>query len=570
MAHPVPFLVLSVYAPTAAAETDTKDTFYQDISEIISENGGAMIVILGDFNARILTDPGLPRHVGPNIFRGEHPLGTYSEEVLDNRERFLDFLLQQDLVALNTLQEGPPNTQITFRNPGQPNFEPPWVETNFAQIDYVLTKSRWRNLFSNVIPRPTLDFDSDHLPISATLTSHWRFGTQPKPEKKIRHQRSCTREQKEAYNNSLRPIPFTWETIQNTITETALETRGTKPPDIKKPYLKQTTIELLRLSDEALVHGHHEQSKLLTTQFRHQVKRDRKDYIQEQLRTFTGHQQNWPAIKNLRRTFRPRFSKRGPNKGSLLASFPNDCATFFATEHWKPRPKEITATPPLLYDTAHEEGAFTLEELNDAIDTLKPNKAGGPENIITELMKDLDAHNRTALLQLYNDIYNTETIPDHFNEAMVVQIYKTGKTPELYSSYRPIALLNITYKILAKLIQRRLRDTLDDRIVDFQYGYRRGRSTAEPIFIARRIQELAERHGTQLYMLALDYSKAFDSIPHEKLLECLTRMGAPTKMITLVNAIYTTPRFRIKIPEGISDEFQQEIGIRQGCPLSLT
>ena len=69
-------------------------------------------------------------------------------------------------------------------------------------------------------------------------------------------------------------------------------------------------------------------------------------------------------------------------------------------------------------------------------------------------------------------------------------------------------------------------------------------------------------------MLALDYSKAFDSIPHEKLIECLIRMGAPHKMISLVGAIYTSPRFRIKIIEGISNEFIQEIGIRQGCPLS--
>ena len=62
--------------------------------------------------------------------------------------------------------------------------------------------------------------------------------------------------------------------------------------------LEHTTIELLRLRDEALAQGHHEQSRLITTQFRHQVKKDRKDYIQEQLRTFTGHQQNWPAIKS--------------------------------------------------------------------------------------------------------------------------------------------------------------------------------------------------------------------------------------------------------------------------------
>ena len=107
-----------------------------------------------------------------------------------------------------------------------------------------------------------------------------------------------------------------------------------------------------------------------------------------------------------------------------------------------------------------------------------------------------------------------------------------------------------------------------DRIVEYQFGYRRGKSTAEPIFIARRIQELAERSGQQLYLLALDYSKAFDSIPHDKLTESLRRMGAPSKLIALVKAIYENPRFQIKIAEGLSDDFPQATGIRQGCPLS--
>ena len=54
---------------------------------------------------------------------------------------------------------------------------------------------------------------------------------------------------------------------------------------------------------------------------------------------------------------------------------------------------------------------------------------------------------------------------------------------------------------------------------------------------------------------------------HQDLATCI-RMGAPQKMISLVRAIYTSPRFRIEIPEGISDELHQEIGIRQRCPLS--
>ena len=221
-----------------------------------------------------------------------------------------------------------------------------------------------------------------------------------------------------------------------------------------------------------------------------------------------------------------------------------------------------------LHPQLPNEGPFTKEELDSAIDGLKRNKAGGPDDLVTELFKDLDGDNRTKLLELYNQIYNQEMIPAHFNEAHVVQIYKQGKPPEEYSSYRPIALLNITYKILAKMIQERLRNSLDDRIVPFQYGYRRGRSTAEPIFIARRTQDLAERSGTPLYILALDYSKAFDSIPHPKLTESLRRKGASEKNIALVEAIYRHPTFRIRIPEGTSEEQQQDIGIRQGCPLS--
>ena len=188
-----------------------------------------------------------------------------------------------------------------------------------------------------------------------------------------------------------------------------------------------------------------------------------------------------------------------------------------------------TATPCPIYPQIADEGLFRIEELNNAIDNLKRNKAGGPDMLVTKLFKEMNPSNRERLLELYNEIYIEIIIPDHFNEATVVQIYKPGKNPEEYASYRPIALLNITYKILAKMIQERLKNSLDHRLVDFQYGYRQGKSIAEPIFIARRIQDIAERQGKPLYILALDYSKAFDSIPHVKLLESLTRIGACEK-----------------------------------------
>ena len=442
------------------------------------------------------------------------------------------------------------------------------METDFAQIDFILTKARFKNDFASATPRLDLDYDSDHVPIEAKLNIHWHFGKKNTPKPITRHNRTCTEEAKLQYNNQLAATNLDWRNIQTELEHIAINTRGTQPPIIRKPYITQTTFQILQARDRANAQGNQEESRRLTTLFRRRVKQDRKAHLTEQLRTFTGAKQNWPAIKRLRSKFTPHFIKRGTGKSSIPHKFRNDCATYFATTHWKAIAPPDTATAPPYHLQQHTPGPFTSEELNEAIDNLKRNKTGGPDGLITELFKDMNADNRARLLDLYNEIYEKEEIPTHFNEAWVVQLYKPGKIPEHYSSYRPIALLNITYKILAKMIQARLRDELDDRIVPFQFGYRRGKSTSEPIFIARRAQEIAERHGTQLYMLALDYSKAFDSIPHSELTESLTRTGASNKNIALVAAIYSNPKFRIKIPEGISEEHPQTIGIRQGCPLS--
>ena len=285
--------------------------------------------------------------------------------------------MQHDLVATNTLHVGPPETQIAYKYPGQPTYEPPWEENLYAQIDFILTKYRHKNHLSEVKPRPELNYDSDHLPLGAKINTTWYFGKTPEPPKSTRHNRQIDQDTKNRYNEHLRTGNFNWNTIRQEIAEAAVAIRGTRPPELRKPYLKNSTIELLHQRDEAIRRQSHEQTKILTAQFRRQVKKDKKEHLIERLRTFTGHQQNWPAIKNLRRPYVPRFTKRGNTLGSIPANFPNDCATYFATVHWQPKPKQLTASPPPLYPEAFDPGPFTIAELDTAIDTLKSNKAGG-------------------------------------------------------------------------------------------------------------------------------------------------------------------------------------------------
>ena len=153
------------------------------------------------------------------------------------------------------------------------------------------------------------------------------------------------------------------------------------------------------------------------------------------------------------------------------------------------------------------------------------------------------------------------------NQADLAVIYKKGSTdkPE---NYRPIALLNIGYKLMASMIQKRLSDAIDDRIDPSQFGFRKGKSTAQPIHIYRRIQEIHEEAGLELITILLDWEKAFDKTNQRKLIIALRRMGIPEKMVRVIEAIYRSPKFAVKEMGKRSSERRQYSGIRQGCPLS--
>ena len=72
-----------------------------------------------------------------------------------------------------------------------------------------------------------------------------------------------------------------------------------------------------------------------------------------------------------------------------------------------------------------------------------------------------------------------------------------------------------------------------------------------------------------MYMLLIDWEKAFDKVDQERLIFALERMGIPQKkFIGLIRAIYEKPNFAVKDRGRTSTRRRQRAGIRQGCPLS--
>jgi hypothetical protein len=85
------------------------------------------------------------------------------------------------------------------------------------------------------------------------------------------------------------------------------------------------------------------------------------------------------------------------------------------------------------------------------------------------------------LLEIYNQIWTSETVPTGWTEALAVPILKPRKDPDFATSYRPIALTSCACKVMEKLVNNRLTHFLEEKgyLPMEQYGFRKNRSTED-------------------------------------------------------------------------------------------
>ena len=189
-----------------------------------------------------------------------------------------------------------------------------------------------------------------------------------------------------------------------------------------------------------------------------------------------------------------------------------------------------------------------MRELKAVLKKFKRRKAKGPDGIPMEVYKELNSENKTKLLELLNSWWEKEDIPEETLIAKIIFIYKKGDTSNL-ENYRPIALLNAIYKIIAAITQRRLAEVIEPHLQKMQQGYRKNHGTAQAIQCVRRIADVGDSTQTRLIMVLLDWEKAFDKISREALFSALERMGIKGKLLNICKELYKNPRFYTEVDE---------------------
>lgn len=184
---------------------------------------------------------------------------------------------------------------------------------------------------------------------------------------------------------------------------------------------------------------------------------------------------------------------------------------------------------------------ITIEELNFAIHRLKNTKTPGLDGLPSEIHKWLNEDSRNVPLKHLNECWESEPLEDSMNNANFATIYKKGRTyrPE---NYRPIALLNVTYKPLAITIHVRLLETIDGRISKTQLGCRKTKTPPNHSLFTDASKNCKKKQ-VQIFTLYFGLGKAFDKVDQQQQrTQAIKRLGTKDKITRMTEAVYKEPR----------------------------
>ena len=225
-----------------------------------------------------------------------------------------------------------------------------------------------------------------------------------------------------------------------------------------------------------------------------------------------------------------------------------------------------TEIPAAIEDLNIDTNEFSMEELLAAIKTLKANKSPGIDSVTAEALKYGGNELILSILSICNCVLNGQDPPHQWRENIIIPIPK--RPSKSMNDFRGISLMSIVTKVYNRMLLNRIYDPIDTVLRPFQAGFRKSRSCAEQIHILRRVIETF--HQRQLPMIAtfIDFKKAFDSVDRDTMWKILRNYGIPQKIVNAIVIIYTNSKSRVRLGNELSEAFNITTGVLQGDTLA--
>ena len=576
--------VIAVYAPTMTNSLENINQFYHELNKTLrSVPAPDKIILMGDFNARI----GQDHSTWPGVI-GKFGCGKLNT----NGELLLSTCTEHQLSITNTFFQHKSAHKYSWMHPRSKHCH---------LIDFVITRQRDLPDILDTRAMRGVNCSTDHIMIRTTANLKVRRKMREKRTlcPKLNVTRLKLLQVQEDLELALTeqfagPTPdgveAKWEMFKDIVCDTSMEHLGTVNSR-HEDWFDENNAELQQLIEtrnqarnsmlsrntRSTKAKYRTASRKLTARCR-ELKNDWWLAKAAELQVLADTNDMRGFYQSMRAVWGPRISHPDQllacNQSTLLTE-KQDLLNRW-TEHFS---KLLNEAPVIDQDAVNNlrqapvqnwmDRCPEIDEISKAIDMISDGKSPGSDGIHPEVIKRGGQKLLCALHEIIQEAWNTATVPQDWKDAQLVTIFKKGDR-RLCGNYRGISLLSIPGKVFARVLLNRLSSYAEGFLPEAQCGFRSGRGTADMIFSLKQLQEKSIEQNMPLYMIFIDFTKAFDTVDRTTLWKMLLKLGFPGHFTNLISALHTGMKASVKLKGELSSQFQVNNGVKQGCVLAPT
>ena len=214
------------------------------------------------------------------------------------------------------------------------------------------------------------------------------------------------------------------------------------------------------------------------------------------------------------------------------------------------------------------EADIDLNEIESALKGMANNKTPGLDGLTKEFYSKFFNLLGPPLIKMYHDCFDKGILPPSTRRGLITLIPKKLANILELKSWRPLTLLNLDFKLLAKSMATRINTVLPLLIGEQQTGFMKGRNIQDNIRRTFEVVEFAKDKQTPAVIMNIDFKKCFDLIEHKSIYVALNYFNFGNNFIQWSKLFFTEMYVQTQNFGFLSQPFLKERGTNQSCNYS--